>query len=95
MTVKEWIEREKYVAIHGQTLRFRIVKYLILVAIAGSLYAWNGWTAVGMVFLTLFIVAIAVHFFFRWKTKGWTESWGPYKKLDVPSSGRRDAPRSN
>lgn len=85
MTVKELIEREKYVAIHGQTPRFRIVKYLILLAIAGGIYAWNGWTAVGLVFMTLFILAIAVHFVFRWKTKGWTESWGPYKKLDVPS----------
>ena len=84
MTLKERIEREKYVVIHGQTLRFRIVKYLILVAIAGGIYAWNGWTAVGVVFLTLFILAIAVHFFFRWKTKAWTESWGHYKKLDVP-----------
>jgi hypothetical protein len=83
MTVKEWIEREKHVVIHGQTLRFRIVKYLVLVAIAGGIYAWNGWPAVGVVFLTLFILAIAIHFLFRWKTKGWTESWGPYKTLDV------------
>jgi hypothetical protein len=83
MTVKEWIEREKYVAIHGQTLRFRIVKYLILVAIAAGIYAWKGWKAVGLVFLTLFILGIAVHFFFRWKTKGWTESWGPYQRLDA------------
>lgn len=84
MTIKELIEREKYVVIHGQTLRFRIVKYIILAAIAWGLYAWKGWTAVWMVFLVLSIIAIAIHFLFRWKTKAWTESWGPYKKLDLP-----------
>ncbi len=84
MTIKEFIAREKYVAIHAQTLRFRIVKYLILASIAGGIYVWKGGRAVWTVFLFLFIIAIAMHFFFRWKTKAWTESWGLYKKLDLP-----------
>ncbi len=84
MSLKQMIQREKYVAIHAQTLRFRIVKYLILLAIAWAVYAWGGWSAVSTVFAFLFVIAIGVHFLFRWKSKAWTESWGPYKKLDLP-----------
>lgn len=84
MTIKEWIRREKYVAMHAQTLRFRVVKYLILFLIAWGVYAWGGWKTVGIVFAWLFILALSIHFLFRWKTKAWTESWGPYKKLDLP-----------
>jgi hypothetical protein len=84
MTLKRMLRREKYVVIHGQTARFRIVKYLVLLAIAWGLSEWQGWRVTGAVFLVLAALSIAMHFVLRWKTKAWTRSWGPYKKLDLP-----------
>lgn len=84
MKAKEWIRRETYVAIHGQTSTFRIIKYIILTVIAATLWYWNGWMLVLQVFAGLFVLALVVHFVFRWKTKAWTQSWGPYKKLKLP-----------
>jgi hypothetical protein len=40
MTVKEWIEREKVRGHPWADAAVRIVKYLILVAIAAGIYAW-------------------------------------------------------
>ncbi len=84
MGLRSWFARETYVAIHAQSWRFRVVKYIILLAIIIGLHAWGGWGLVGKVFAVLFVVALAMHFFYRWKTKAWTRSWGGYKKLDLP-----------
>lgn len=84
MTIKELIRREAYVALHAQSWKFRIVKYAVLLTLATILVQWKGWRATGIVFLALFVVAIGIHFLFRWKSKTWTQSWGPYKKLDLP-----------
>lgn len=75
------IRKELYVALHGQSARFRLVKYAILVPLLGGIYWWKG----GAFFLKtlgiLLILALAMHFFFRWKSKGWMEDYGPYKSL--------------
>lgn len=73
------VQREIYVIVHGQSLRFRIVKYIVLLGIATLLYKLYGWT--GIIYLLAFacIVGIVGHTFFRWKTNGWTKSWGPFK----------------
>ncbi len=84
MNVKQFLEREKYVAIHGQSWRFRAVKYAILIPLFVGMVWWKGWKATGVLFLILLVVALGMHFLFRWKTKAWTQSWGPYKKLDLP-----------
>lgn len=86
MNIKKFLEREKYVALHAQTWKFRVVKYAILITIATGSVLWKGWQATGILFLLLFFVAIAVHFLFRWKSKAWTQDWGPYKKLDLPKN---------
>ena len=81
MTLKEFYRKEKYIALHAQSRRFRIVKYCVLLALAVGVYLWKGLETVGLLFLLLFVAAICVHFFFRWKTEGWTKSWGPYKRI--------------
>jgi hypothetical protein len=88
MNMKAVLEREKYVVLHGQSWRFRVVKYLILGAIAVAVSSWKGWIVTVQLFAVLFILGTAVHFLFRWKTKAWTQSWGPYKKLDLPKEYR-------
>ncbi len=87
MALPRWFAREIYVALHAQTARFRVIKYLIFLAIGVGVHAWGGWAAVLWTFGTLTIVAFGVHFLFRWKTKAWTQSWGPYKKIPIPGDG--------
>jgi hypothetical protein len=81
MTLKEFYRKEKYIALHAQSSRFRIVKYSVLLVVAVGAYVWKGLAATGYLLLLLFLAAIAVHFFFRWKTEAWIKSWGPYKRI--------------
>ncbi len=81
MTFKELYKKEKDVVIHGQTLRFRLIKYLVLLGIFTAAYFWRGTQFVINLFFILFILSIGAHFFFRWKTQGWEKSWGLYKKI--------------
>ena len=83
MTFKDFYKREKHVALNAQSRKFRIVKYIVLSVIAGIVYAWKGLDTVGTLFILLFIVAIVIHFLFRWKTDAWTKSWGPYKRIPL------------
>lgn len=84
MTFKEFWKREKFVIINGQTVRFRIYKYLALAVVLGLIFwVWGFWSAVKLL-AALIGLGVVVHFIFRYKTKGWTENWGPYKKMDLP-----------
>ncbi len=84
MNWKRTLKREGYVALRAQTLRFRLIKYSVLIVIWVITYELGGWNAIGIVFLTLLVLALCVHFFYRYKTNVWTKSWGGYKKLDLP-----------
>jgi Flp pilus assembly protein TadB len=77
MTLKEFYRKEKYIALHAQSSRFRVVKYCVLLVVAVVVYVWKGLAATGLLFLLLFLAGICMHFFFRWKTEAWTKSWGP------------------
>ncbi len=81
LTLKEFYRKEKYIALHAQSRRFRIIKYCVLLVVSVVAYVWKGLAATGLLFLLLFLAAIAVHFFFRWKTEAWTKSWGPYQRI--------------
>ena len=79
MSLKETLEREKNVVLYGQTARFRIVKYIVIVILALIIYAWKGWNAVGLSLVAGTAAGVCVHFVFRYLTAGWMKSWGPYK----------------
>jgi hypothetical protein len=79
MSFKDLFTREKNVVLYGQSARFRIVKYAILIPIFAAIYWWWGMLVTLKVLAFLFMLAIAGHFFYRWKTKGWREAWGGYK----------------
>lgn len=81
MTLKDFYRKEKYIALHAQSSRFRIVKYCVLHVFAVGVYVWKGLAATGLLFLLLFLAGIGLHFFFRWKTQAWTKSWGLYKRI--------------
>ena len=88
MTIRALIRREAYVAVHAQTVRFRIIKYLILVPLGVSIVLWKGWMAFVWTFLVLLVLSLTMHFIFRWKTKGWRQSWGLYKKVEIPEASK-------
>jgi hypothetical protein len=79
MSFGDIVKKELYVAVHGQTARFRIVKYIVLFAVFSALYSWYGWKVVWQTLGVALIAALVVHFFFRFKTNGWSEPWGLYK----------------
>lgn len=79
MSFKLVYQKEKYVVMYGQSVRFRIIKYLIIVPIFVGVYFWKGWAVTGKLLLVVFVASIFTHFLFRYKSKAWTEPWGPYK----------------
>lgn len=70
------LKREIYIILHGQSVRFRIIKYLILIGITVLLYKFYGSNGILYFYSFAFIFGIAVHLLFRWKTNGWRKSWG-------------------
>jgi hypothetical protein len=80
----ETLRREIYIVIHGQSIRFRVIKYLVFIGIIIILSKNYGLQSTSYFLLLAMIIALTAHFFFRWKTKGWRNSWGLYKKIQIP-----------
>jgi hypothetical protein len=86
MTVGRTLKREARVAFSkkAQPVWFRVVKWVVIVVLVVAYwhhpYFW--WTVLGVL-----IVALGLHFVWRWKTKAWTQPWGGWNDLDA---GRRD-----
>lgn len=79
--MNDTIKKEIHVAIHAQTARFRVVKYAILVPLLAAVYwKWGGETFAWTLGVLL-ILALMMHFFFRWKSNGWMDDYGPYKSV--------------
>lgn len=79
--MNDTVKKEIYVAVHGQTAKFRLVKYAILLPLFGGIYWKWGGEVLGWSLLVALVFALALHFFFRWKSNGWMEDYGPYKSL--------------
>ena len=61
---------------NAQPIWFRITKWVVYIGLAYLLYGTN-WFWAWVVGLP--VVGLVMHFVFRWKTKGWTKSWGRWK----------------
>lgn len=76
--MKETVAREFEVMFSKETqpIWFRITKWVLYGALAyllrGKKWFW-GWV------LGVPVIGMAMHLFYRWKTRGWKESWGGYK----------------
>ena len=66
MDFKDALEREKNVVLYGQTARFRIIKYGILIPLFAIFYAWRGLSGTLALLGALFVLGLCVHFFFRY-----------------------------
>lgn len=83
MNFNEFIQREKYIALNAQSKKFRIVKWVVILIIAIIVFIWKGPFTDLVFFSSLALLGLSLHFFLRWKTNAWTESWGPYKKIPL------------
>ena len=83
MSFRNFYEREKHVIVHGQPRNFRIAKWLIIVIAAAFLFRYFGWQITLIAFLCCAGAGVILHFFLRWKSDGWTKSWGPYKRIKL------------
>lgn len=87
MKFKDFLKREKHVALNAQPPLFRLFKWIVILTIALLLFLWKGIVAVGSLFGILIVLGTSFHFLLRWKSKGWTQSWGPYKKIPLNKNG--------
>jgi hypothetical protein len=78
MSFKKTLKREMEVALSrkSQPVWFRILKYILLAVVIylfwGTRYLWT-------ILLILLVFAICLHFWYRYKTHGWTRSYGLWK----------------
>jgi hypothetical protein len=75
MSFKKVLNRELEVAFSkkSQPIWFRIAKYVVLGAV---IYFLWGTKWLWITLIALFGVALVMHFWVRYKTKGWTKSYG-------------------
>ena len=83
MALKDLIKRELHVVVHGQSSTFRIKKWVVIIALLVGLYYWKGIGVTVRFLIIAAILSLGIHFLFRWKTDGWTKSWGPYKRIKL------------
>jgi hypothetical protein len=85
MPFKKIIKREFEVAFskHAQPVWFRIIKYIVLGFIV---YFFWGTRLLFIIFLSLFSLGLVLHFWYRYKTQGWTKSYGLWKHDRSPGS---------
>ncbi len=78
MSIKKTIQRELEVAFskHSQPVWFRILKYILLGIV---IFLFWGTKLLWIILLLLLILSLSLHFWFRYKTKGWTKSYGMWK----------------
>ena len=78
MSFKKIIKREIEVAFskYSQPIWFRVCKYILLVLV---LFLFWDTKTLWIILSVLFVIAMALHFWYRYKTKGWTKSYGLWK----------------
>ncbi|HEY5967367.1 MAG TPA: hypothetical protein VIU35_05280 [Chitinophagaceae bacterium] len=78
MALGKTIKRELEVAFskHSQPIWFRILKYILL---AVTLFFFWGTKLLWIILLITFAFAMLLHFWYRYKTNGWTKSYGLWK----------------
>jgi hypothetical protein len=78
MALNKTIKRELEVAFskHSQPVWFRILKYILISSIV--FFFW-GTKLLWIILLIMFAFAMLLHFWYRYKTNGWTKSYGLWK----------------
>lgn len=81
MSFSKTIRRELEVAFskRSQSIGFRILKYAAIVCL---IYYFGAYPLFWWIFSFLLICALVLHFWVRYKTHGWTKSYGLWKHED-------------
>jgi hypothetical protein len=80
MSAHSTLKREARVAFsrHSQPIWFRLLKWVVALGLTAALwrtpYFW-WWIAAAV------SLGAAVHFIWRWKTRGWTQPWGGWSDV--------------
>ena len=84
------IKREIEVAFskHAQPAWFRIVKYVVL--LTAFYFFWRE-KLFWLTLLAVFVLGLPLHFWYRYKTKGWTRSYG-FWNYDKNKPKQKNAP---
>jgi len=81
-TFTDLLRREVRVALSpkAQPLWFRVLKWVALFAFIARYHAapWFG-----PILATCFVAALGLHFFYRWKTCGWSRPWGGWSDVQA------------
>ena len=88
MPLPSIVQREFEVAFSkgAQPVWFRIVKYILL---GGMFYFLWGTKLLWLIFFSLITIGTALHFWFRYKTQGWTKSYGLWKHETEGSTAKK------
>ncbi len=78
MSFSKIVKRELEVAFskQSQPVWFRILKYIVLGLVV---YIFWGSQTLWIILIILFVLAMVMHFWYRYKTQGWTKSYGLWK----------------
>jgi membrane-bound metal-dependent hydrolase YbcI (DUF457 family) len=78
------VKREIRIALSrkAQPLWFRIAKWLVILALTAAFWREpRFWWCL----LAALCVAVALHLFWRYKTRGWTQPWGGWNDVETAS----------
>ena len=64
----------------AQPVWFRVTKWIVFLAVCAALYH-SRWFWVWVAGLPA--LGLTVHFFYRWKTTGWTRPWGGWNDVEA------------
>jgi len=78
------VRKEVYIALHGQSKKFRIIKWIFFILLFSSLYYIFGGVILLKTILVLTVISLCIHFFYRQKTKVWTKDWGGFRVIKMP-----------
>ena len=78
MAFNKTIKREIEVAFskHSQPVWFRVLKYI---ALGCMIYLFGGSKLFWIILSVLVVISLILHFWYRYKTNGWTKSYGMWK----------------
>ncbi|MGY3214514.1 hypothetical protein ACVW2L_003567 [Mucilaginibacter sp. HD30] len=80
MKAKQILKQELQVAFskHAQPVWFRIIKYVLIL---GAVVFFSRDTLFWPVFILLAVLSVLLHFWYRYKTHGWTKKYGMWKPV--------------
>jgi hypothetical protein len=86
MKPNKTLKRELEVALSkkSQPVWFRILKYILLGLLVYFLW---GTTLLWIALAVLLVLSLTLHFWYRYKTKAWTQNYGMWKYFNEPQDG--------